>query len=138
MGNYAELRDVEDEWDQPIPQSMGAHVDLQIDKAEALLLAEVPDLAARIANDRLPNVTTATVKGVVVGMVVRKLLNPKGQRSGTRGPFSFTLDSTVAAGRLFLSREDRKILGLRRGARSIPMGDDTLADLFTSPPRTQL
>lgn len=66
------------------------------------------------------------VRMVLVNMVLRVLRNPSGVRSESAGPFSYHRDAAVASGKLWLTGDDRKLLGLRRTATSLCLDDQAI------------
>lgn len=130
MATYATVNDIQDRWEQPIPTEAYARVDVLISRAERTLRATVGDQAQRIVDQ----VTTVEdVRDVVCEMVLRVLRNPSGNRSQTTGPWSYTVDPSVSSARLFVSQSDRRQLGLRSAAVSVPVNDPALAALFLNP-----
>jgi hypothetical protein len=123
MGVYADVADIELEWNQQVPPENEAHVNWVIDKAEAVLVT-IPGLAARITAG---TVTAQQLKFVVAAMVVRVLRNPEGKRSETAGDYSYEL-ATGSSGEsgMFLTAAERRLLGVGGRAGSIPLVDDAL------------
>lgn len=67
--------------------------------ASALVRSQFPDVDEQIASGLLdPDVVALAV----TNMVLRVLRNPSGLRSQTIGPFSYTYDTTLAAGALVI------------------------------------
>ncbi|GGM75540.1 hypothetical protein GCM10012275_52790 [Longimycelium tulufanense] len=123
MAVYATVDDVRKRYEGTITADQEAFVDQKLDDAEEHIASHIGDIGARIAAGR----TTATRVAIVLSnMVARVLRNTSGARSQTVGPYSHTLDQAVSAGKLFLTREDRKLLGLRRGATTLTLNDDAL------------
>lgn len=131
---YATLADVE-VYFGPVPEHDVARVETLIGHAEALVAQAVPNLAGRITTGRA---TAGLVAQVVGEMVAAVLRNPEGvrQRSETVGPFSraTTFGGTATAGIvdpeqgvLVVSRRQRRMLGDRRGAVTVPAADPALA-----------
>lgn len=107
---YASLADVEVEYG-PVPNDAVARVEGLIDRAEAILLAEVRDLDARITDGRtlLP-----LVQQVVSEMVAAVLRNPQGLKSfaHTEGPFTTSGTYADTGGGMVLTDRHRRLLGL--------------------------
>lgn len=131
MATYASVDDVQAGYEQPIPDQARAVWGNKLDEAEEVLTAEVGDLATRIANGKT---TAARIRIVLVRMVLRWARNPGGMRTETVGPFSYGRDSAVAAGRMFLTRDDRKLLGATSGPTTLTFGDDALYYPMWPPP----
>lgn len=133
MTTYATVDDVRAAYDGTIPVDAEVWVGSQLDHAEALLTATAGDLAARVTAG---TTTAANVRIVECQMVIRVLRNPGGYRQQSTGPYSYMVDAGVASGRMFISREDRRLLGLRRGASSMSLadGDDGLRHPHRLPP----
>lgn len=117
-----------------IPESLDPKLEVKLDEAERMVARYVPgkDIAAHIAAGRA---TAGDIKQVLCNMVLRIVRNPAGASTQSAGPFSMTLDRQVAAGRLLLTRDDRRLLGLQTGAMSVEMTDDALSCLARSPHR---
>jgi hypothetical protein len=116
---YATVEDVELEYDGTIPPSQIDWVDNKLTSAEVILLNTVRDLPARIDAG---TVTIDAVRIVLCNMVIRLLNNPKGIRTQSAGPFSYTLGREVSVGHLYMTNSDKRLLGLPR-AQSIALND---------------
>lgn len=134
MATYATPDDLRARFEGDLPESADERLVVKLDDAERLLSRYVPsrDIAAHILAGRA---TAEDVRQVLCNMVLRVLRNPTGANSQTAGPFSMSLDRQVAAGRLWLTRDDRRLLGLQAGAQSAEMVDDALPCLARSPHR---
>lgn len=74
--------------------------------ASALVRSHYPTIDAQIAAGQLdPEVVALGI----TNMVLRVLRNPKGLRAQTVGPFSFTYDTTQAAGELVISANEAAV-----------------------------
>lgn len=125
MSIYATVDDLRNSFEGDIAPEQEPKLQHKLDEAEEIVASVVRggDIAAHIASGR----TNANrVRIVLCNMVLRWLRNPSGSQTQTAGPFSQTLDKTVAAGKLFLTRDDRRLLGLRRGPVSVELVDDAL------------
>lgn len=123
MSTYVTVGDVRARFEEDIPAADEPKLQQKLDDAEVYLAREVGDLANLLAGGK---VTDAELRIVLCNMVIRVLRNPSGIRSETAGPFSRTLDANVSSGKLFLTREDKALLGLRRGAVSAELVDESL------------
>lgn len=135
--SYAGIEDVEVDFGGTLSADESARALVLIDRAEAQIGQRVPDLAARITAGRT---SIALVRQVVAEVVADKLRNPQGYVTGTRsvtnGPFSSTESGTRATGAavgLTLTRRQLQLLGDRRGAQSVPVGDPALAHVPVRP-----
>lgn len=81
-----------------------------IGDAGVVLRAVVLDLDARLADGRT---SVAAVRIVVVRMVLRVLRNPDGFKNEQGGDYGYSVDTEVSSGRLFLTRDDLALLGIR-------------------------
>ena len=134
MSTYAQVEDIEAGWDRPFTIPEVQRVGALLDSAERLIRGYV-DIESRIA---LGTTTAARVKDALVEMVRRVLRNPGGYRQQATGPFSATLDRSVASGRLSITTTERRLLGMITGAGSMPVGDPALDDfIFMLNPRTE-
>lgn len=130
MSTYATVQDVKDRYEGVIPDSSDPAVQTKLDDAEEFLAARAGDIAARITAGKT---TARRVKMVLCNMILRVLRNPTGTRQENAGPFGRSFDQAVASGKLFLTRDDRMLLGLVGGATTVQVGDDAL-DLPTRYP----
>ena len=131
MATYATVDDLRDRFEGDIPDSLEEKLTVRIEDAELIVARPMRgDIAAWIAAGKT---TAAEVKMVLCNMVLRVLRNPTGTTTQSAGPFTATLDKAVASGKLFLTRDDRKALGLRRGRVSVEMEDDALASPLRPP-----
>lgn len=130
MSLFATPDDVAARYDGEIPDGQLAYIDQRLSDAELVVTATGGDITSRIIAGKT---TAAAVRLVLCNMVIRILRNADGVRTQTVGPFSYTLDMQVASGRLFVSREDRRLLGLRPGASTVTLTDDALPTLPARP-----
>jgi len=130
MATYATVDDVRDRFEGDIGEGSPTErvVTARLDDAEAMVvhrLGGIEALQARISSGRT---TAALVEMVLCNMVLRLLRNASGVTQETAGPFSRSFDSAVAAGKLYLTRDDRRDLGMRGQASTISLsaGDGAL------------
>ncbi|PRX95575.1 Gp19/Gp15/Gp42 family protein [Allonocardiopsis opalescens] len=127
MATYADVEDVRARWEGDLQagSDLEARVQVRLDDAEAILTQHAGDLADRIAAGKT---TAELVKIVLCSMVLRVLRNADGVTQETAGPFSRSFDAAVASGKLFTTREDRRLLGLRGRAATVSLSeaDDAL------------
>lgn len=119
---YATVDDVQIDYG-PIATTEHGRVEALIERAEAYLLSEIPDLTVRVADGRT---STVLVAQVVAELVADRLRNPNGLRSfaHTEGPFTTSGTYAVASSTGGLSDRHRRLLGDRaeRGAFTITPG----------------
>lgn len=129
MSIYAQVQDVEAGWDRPFTIPEISKVQVLLDRAERLIQSRV-NVEARVLNGltTLPNVRDA-----VVGMVERVMRNPAGYRQAATGPFSATLDRSIASGRLEITLVERRLLGMISGSGSVAVADPALSELLIHP-----
>lgn len=85
--------------------------------ASKMIRARYPGIDARIAAGTVDGDVVALV---AAAMVLRVLRNPAGLRAKTVGPFSYTYDTTVAAGLLAISADEAGMLvPVTVGARGV-------------------
>lgn len=101
--------DVETSLMRPLSPSESQYVDALLERAEGILVAKVPGLIDRAATD-------AQYRGLVVttesGMVARVFRNPDGMKSESDGTYSYSIDWTVASGRLKALDDELSMLGV--------------------------
>jgi len=90
MANWTSAAEVVAAWIGDDAPADSAKVDLWVGRAERLLRAKVPTLAARVVADPAEPDLVDNVKDVVTSMVQRVFRNPEGVRTRqeTTGPFS--------------------------------------------------
>lgn len=123
MAVYTSVLDVEAEWNQTVPAGSEGHVVWLINKAERIIRNAVPDLQRRLTDELIEPHDIAIVAAT---MVVRLLNNPRGFQGETAGDYSYQLGPAAAAGRMYLSADERSLLGGRRYAGSMPLDDTAL------------
>ena len=134
MSVYAQVEDIEAGWDRPFTIPEVEKVQVLLDRAERMVRGYI-SIELRIM---LGTTTPQNVKDALVAMVHRVLRNPGGYRQQATGPFSATLDRSVASGRLSLTTTERRQLGMITGAGSMPVGDPALDSFaFMSNPRME-
>ena len=106
---------------RPLTEAEALIVPTLLDRAEAILLASVPSLPARVSDGSL---SVASVVLTEAAMVERVLRNPDGRRQGSQSiddfTESWTIDNAVSSGALYLSEIELAMLqphprGLRVG-----------------------
>lgn len=123
MSTYATVSDLEDRLGTTFSDDDLPKVQAFLDDAEAILDQPEGALAARIT---LGRTTAHLVKVVVCNMVARLLRNPDGLRGETYPEYAYVVDPAASSSWLTLTRDDRKLLGIRGRMRSVPMNDDAL------------
>lgn len=117
MAMWATVDDITRRWIGDDAPCDAAKIDAWITDAEALILAEFPDLQVRIDDESL---SLDRVRLVIARMVTRAFRNPTGtrQRQETTGPFSGSVTyAGDTPGDLWLTDEERNLLGGLVGAR---------------------
>lgn len=108
MPNPAIIKDIEDRF-RPLvgPEEVNAQALLDDAWEELLAPNHVPDLEDRMADGRVSN---GLVVRVVRSMVLRVLRNPDAIRQWSIDDASFTRDSAVSAGELYVTDDEIKLL----------------------------
>ena len=129
---YATVDDLRERYEGSIAQSSEVPLTRKIEQAERLIRSR---LHTEIADWITAGKTTAEdVQDVVCEMVLRTVRNTTGVTAQSAGPFSQTFDAAVASGKLWLTRENRSQLGLRRTrSASAEIVDDALEYVIRSP-----
>lgn len=99
---YATTADVTALWRTPTTDELPT-VDYLLTYASARLRSLVLDLDARLIAGTADPVIVA---GVVAGAVIRAMKNPDGVKQQTAGPYSQTIDNTVAAGYVYFTPDE--------------------------------
>ena len=125
MAEFATVDDVAARYEGVIPAERHEWLGTRLADAEQMVRDEVPSLDARLADGRL---APETVTRVVCDMVLALLRNPSGYTSQTAGEFSYSYAGTPggAGGILRLSAADRRLLGGRSRAYTIPATDEAI------------
>lgn len=94
------------------------YLQTKLNDAIALIAAEHPNVASRRESGALLD---ANYFRVVSDMVLRVTRNPGGFASESEGGASWSLNSVVASGNLWLTQSDKDLLeGVVRGGRMLP------------------
>lgn len=125
MSTYAQVEHVEEQWPRPFGVREIPHVQALLDRAEREV-GRFVDLPTRVAAGRT---TIPDVRDAIVSIVLRAMRNPAGVRSQSSGPFSQVIDSSVASGRIEITRADRRALGMGYGAGTVELHDPALGTL---------
>lgn len=109
-----------------IPADDEPRVQVWLDDASRIIRRYIPDIDERtsiIPPETEPEIDPELVTQIVCQMVIRKLQNPEGLTGGTQlaGPFMLVRNQgTEAVNGLFLTKVEKKLLGLSVGAGSFP------------------
>lgn len=122
---YVTVDDLRARYEGTIPAASEVALTFKIEQAERLIAARLhTDIASWITAGKT---TVGDVVDVVCDMVLRTVRNTTGVTAQSAGPFSQTFDAAVASGKLWLTRENRMQLGLRRSrSGSAELVDDAL------------
>jgi hypothetical protein len=122
VSTWAQVQDVEDAWTRPFTPSEVRNVGRLLDRAEREVARHV-DVAARILAGVI---TLEDVQDALVDIVTRKLRNSGGIRSQTSGPFSQVIDQSVASGRIEITQDDRRKLGMITSSGTVATYDPAI------------
>lgn len=111
MADLADVSDVEDMY-RPIPDDETTRVESLIRYASSVVRGRVPAIDRRIASGLLDE---QTARDVVAVMVTRALRNPTGVSQETIGPVSYSIDSNVGSGYIYLSDAEAALLAASAG-----------------------
>lgn len=124
MPNPATPADVTVRWLYDFPVPSDATVQAWLDDAWLYLLARDRTIEARLTAGTL---ATADVVRVVAAMAMRVLGNPQGKRQEAIDDYSWTRDSAVSAGLLYVTPEELASLAVAGGrtnsVRLVAYGD---------------
>lgn len=123
MPTWATAFDVQARYEDDIPENLASRVGTKLEDAVTIIENRLGDIQAAITAERT---SAKNVKLVLCDMVIRWLRNPGAMASETVGPFAYRRDSSIRSGKLYLTADDRKLLGLQPGAVTIPLADDAL------------
>lgn len=126
MANPASSADVEARWlfDSPVPEA--GKVQEWLDAAWRMLLSRDRTIDTRLTAGSL---LATDVVDVVVAMAMRVLGNPQGKRQESIDDYSYTRDSAVSAGTLYVTDAELASLadittgGRRNSVRLVVYGD---------------
>lgn len=106
MGNPAFVNDIEERW-VPLSAQLTINAQSLLDDAWAILKNRVPDLEDRIlAGTQDPQLVIA----VECSMVLRVLKNPDGKRQEAVDDYSWTRDSALSAGAMYVTPEELRLI----------------------------
>jgi hypothetical protein len=120
---WATALDVQARYEQDIPENLASRLGTKLDDAQTLIESRLGDIQAAIDADRT---SAKNVKLVLCDMVIRWLRNPGAMASETVGPFGYRRDPSIRSGKLYLTADDRRLLGLQASAGTVPLADDAL------------
>ena len=125
MPNPTQIIDLEARF-RPLTDPEKANATAWLTDAWAIVLSSVPDLENRIAAGQP---SEPLVRSVVTAMVIRVLRNPDAIRQWAVDDASFTRDTALSAGALYLSPDE---LGLLTGVPTGPVGDISFSASYRS------
>jgi hypothetical protein len=108
---YATPEDIEQRLGRELDESEATIVGSRLDDVEELIFLRIPDLAQRIADGKIRQRLVVMVECEAVMRLIR---NPEGYTQETDGNYSYTIDSSVASGRLMILPEEWAMLGINR------------------------
>lgn len=120
---WATALDVQARYEPDIPENLASRLGTKLEDAQTIVESKLGDIQAAIDADRT---SAKNVKLVLCNMVIRWLQNPGAMSSETVGPFGYRRDPSIRSGKLYLTSEDRQLLGLQASATTLPMADDAL------------
>lgn len=91
------------------PQDLADRLGRDLDTVETRKAPPLLDDATAIILDRFPQYATAPTdasKAVCCAMVLRVLRNPDGKRSESIDDYSYTIDSALSAGELYMTAKE--------------------------------
>lgn len=108
-------KDIEDEW-RPLRPKESATIASKSNTAWTRVVADTSDIVDKIT--AVPQmVATATVKSVMVSMIIRVLKNPDSARQQSRAvddwSKSQTLDTSISTGEMYVSEYEHGLLNPR-------------------------
>lgn len=106
---FAISTDVESAW-RPLTGEELAVVDFYLTYISAVIRSKVPGVDDRIIAGTLD---ATLAKSIAVAAVLRYLRNPEGKRQEQIEDYSYTRDSALSAGMLYLTDEELILLGRR-------------------------
>lgn len=106
MANPAQIIDLEARF-RPLSEAEKANATAWLTDAWAIVLSSVPDLENRMAAG---HPSEPLVRSVVTAMVIRVLRNPDAIRQWAVDDASFTRDTAMSAGALYVSPEEVALL----------------------------
>lgn len=111
--------DVAERLGRDLDESETVIVAARLDDVEELIFQRIPDLAQKILDGKIRQRLVVMVECEAVMRLIR---NPEGFSQETDGNYSYTIDATVASGRLTILREEWAMLGIRSGVAMLNIG----------------
>lgn len=130
MARYMSVGDLEDRLGARFDDDDLPKVIAFLDDAEAIVDFPLGVLDARVGNG---STSADRIRVALFNMVKRLLINPTGLRGETYPEYAYTVDPAASSSWLTLTRDDRKLLGVRRGAVTVAMNDTALSRPLRSP-----
>lgn len=125
MFSFAVASDVEAVWGTALTEAQERSVEVRIEQASAEIRNADPLVGGLTIDERITasEAFGIVVKGVVVDMVRRLLVNPDGRLEVHADDAGYRLDSAVSTGSLYLSpAEYRKLFGAASGGQVFTVG----------------
>jgi hypothetical protein len=117
--NPVEVTDIEARW-RSLSATETSVAEAMIDDMWARAQALIPTLSTNMDSGV---VSSELARAVLAGAVIRVLRNPEGLRQQQIDDYSYTRDSALSSGGLYLSDEEMKLLaGSTSRARSMVLG----------------
>jgi hypothetical protein len=108
---YATVEDIEARW-RSLTHTETVNTQEWLDDAAALIRRRVAGIDTKLEDDDYARTVTA----INAAMVLRVLRNPDGLRQVSLGDASYTRDTTLSAGALYLTKDEADQLGAVSGA----------------------
>lgn len=105
--------DVQSRLGRPLTAEENEQVEALLGDVELLILAKIPDLETKIADEELAE---AVVIMVEANSVARLMRNPDGYTSETDGDYTYQINWRLASGSLEITDKEWSLLGITGGA----------------------
>lgn len=114
--SYATVEDVQRRFVRDLEDQEEIVVAARLDDVENIILSRIPDLEEKVASGKIRESVVVMIEAEAVLRLIR---NPDGYSQETDGNYSYSISSQVASGRLSITDDEWRMLGIRHGVAMV-------------------